>query len=93
MNKFISQDKNYLISELEESFRNIDIKFINLDDMKNYVYLKKESLLHNSVLFINKNFIKRRIIKKQVSFKRMINLYKNYSLYELSYKLIIKLIS
>ena len=58
MNKFISQYKNYLISELEGSYRNIDIKFINLDDMKNYVYQKKESLLHNSVLFLNKNFIK-----------------------------------
>mgnify|MGYP000259145643 CR=1 FL=1 len=58
MNKFISQYKKHIISELKESYRNIDIKFINLDDVKNYVYLENENLLHNSVCFLNKNFIK-----------------------------------
>ena len=58
MNKFISQYKKYLISDLQSSYKNIDIKFINLDDDKDFIYMKNESLLHNIVNFLNKNFLK-----------------------------------
>lgn len=58
MNKFISEYKIFLIKETKSINENIDIKFINLDLQKSFNFNKKESLLHNSVDFLNKKLLK-----------------------------------
>ncbi len=58
MNKFISEYKKNLESELKICYGDIEITFINIDDVGDYIYVEKESLLHNSVSFLNQVFLK-----------------------------------
>lgn len=58
MKDFIDKYTRYLKKYLRINYEYIELKFTDLDQIKDFNYNKKESPLHNSVEFLNQKFIR-----------------------------------